>query len=72
MKKWRNVMNLNRITATTVTMFLTAGFLFLVGTYTENSGFQFAGFIFAVVALITALNQATSTSNSGDEKEKPH
>lgn len=51
-------MNLKQITPSTISLIVAAIMLVAAGTYTDNSGFQFAGGILLVVALITAFNQA--------------
>lgn len=56
-------MKLSNIRATTFSLFLATLLLLLVGTYTENAGFQWAGVLLGVVSTITAVNQARS---SGD------
>ena len=57
-------MNLKKITASTISLIVTAILIFTVGAYTDNSGFQLAGGIFLVVALITAINQARKQDTS--------
>ena len=57
-------MNLKQITPGTISLFVAAMMLFAVGTYTENSGFQFAGGILLTVALISAFNQARKRDSS--------
>lgn len=44
-------------TATSITMLLVAIFVVLIGLYTDNSGFMFAGVIFSVVGLVMVLNR---------------
>lgn len=61
-------MNLSRIRPATVTLFLVAGLTYLVGSSTGNSGFELAGVIFFVVAVIMAFNQATSRGASADDE----
>lgn len=61
-------MNLSRIRPTTVTLFLAAGFTYLVGSSTENSGFEFAGILLFVVAVIMAFNEANSRGASADDE----
>jgi len=51
-------MNLQKIKPSTISLIVVAVMILAVGTYTDNSGFQFAGGIFLTVALITAFNQA--------------
>lgn len=57
-------MNIKKISPGTISLIVAAMMLFVVGTYTENSGFQFAGGILLTVALITALNQASKRDSS--------
>ncbi len=57
-------MDFHRIRPSTIALALAAGFMLLVGTYTENGGFQLAGILLAVVAGIVALNQARSSRDS--------
>jgi len=57
-------MDLSRIRSETVALAVAAGVVFAVGTYTDNSGFQWAGGIMAAVATILALNQAASREDS--------
>ncbi len=51
-------MQLSQIKPTTIALLLAALFMVVVGTYTDNGGFQLAGIILLVVVLITAFNQA--------------
>lgn len=51
-------MQLRQIKPTTIALLLAALFVVVVGTYTDNGGFQLAGFIMLIVAFITAFNQA--------------
>ena len=57
-------MNVKQIKSSTVSLLLCALFILLVGTYTENGGFQLAGVMLAVICLIRALSQATSKSGT--------
>lgn len=50
-------------TATSITMLLVAIFVVLVGLYTDNSGFLFAGVIFSVVGLVMFLNRNKETDS---------
>lgn len=63
-------MDLSRIRPTTVALAISAGLIALVGTYTENSGFQWAGVIVGIVVAITAINEATTRDDSSQEKDK--
>jgi hypothetical protein len=49
---------LSQIKPTAIALLLAALFIIMVGTYTDNGGFQLAGFIMLFVAFITAFNQA--------------
>ena len=51
-------MQLSQIKPTTISLLLAALVMVVVGTYTDNGGFQLAGVILLVVASITAFNQA--------------
>ena len=51
-------MHLRQITPATIALLLSALVMVVVGTYTDNGGFQLAGVILLVVASITAFNQA--------------
>ena len=51
-------MQLSQIKTTTISLLLAALVMVVVGTYTDNGGFQLAGVILLVVVLITAFNQA--------------
>ena len=51
-------MQLRKIKPTTIALLLAALVVVVVGTYTDNGGFQLAGFIMLFVAFITAFNQA--------------
>jgi hypothetical protein len=57
-------MEFSRIRPSTIALVLAAGFMLLVGTYTENGGFQLAGILLAVVAGVVALSQARSSGDS--------
>lgn len=55
-----------RVPAAAVSLLLGAGFLYLVGRYTDNAGFRFAGLILAAVAIISALARAGTRRGGGD------
>ncbi len=57
-------MNLKQITSSTISLIVAAILLLVVGTYTENSGFQLAGGILLTITLITAFNQARKRDSS--------
>ena len=61
-------MDLSRIRPTTVALAIAAGMMVLVGSYTDNGGFQLAGLIVGVVAVITGFNQARSRGESVGDK----
>lgn len=63
-------MDLSRIRSSTVALVVAAGVMFLVGKYTENAGFMYAGVILGVVVLITGFNQATSRRGSDGNDPK--
>jgi hypothetical protein len=60
-------MDLSRIRPETVALAVAAALMLLVGTYTDNGGFQAAGVIVAVVATIVAFNQARSSGGADQE-----
>ncbi len=57
-------MNLKQIKSSTYTLLICGFFILVVGTYTENGGFQLAGAMLAVICLILALSQATGKNGS--------
>jgi hypothetical protein len=57
-------MNLKQITSSTISLIVAAILLLVVGTYTENSGFQLAGAILLTITSITAFNQARKRDSS--------
>jgi hypothetical protein len=63
-------MELSRIRSTTVALAIVACFLLVVGTYTENAGFQYSSIILGVVVAITGFNQARSRGDSDDRELK--
>lgn len=63
-------MDPSRIRSSTVALAIAAGVMFLVGKYTENAGFMYAGVIVGVVALITGFNQARSRDGSDGDDPK--
>jgi len=58
-------MNLKHIKSSTYAMLVGGLFVLGVGTYTDNGGFQLAGGILLVVAIIVALNDAASRAGDG-------
>jgi len=63
-------MDLSRIRPATVALAVAAGVMALVGTYTDNSGFQWAGIILGVVAVITGINQLNSRNVPDHDEDK--
>ena len=57
-------MDLKQITSSTISLIVAAILLLVVGTYTENSGFQLAGAILFTITIITAFNQARKRDSS--------
>ena len=57
-------MNLHNIRQVTFVLLIPTFLFSVVGYYTENSGFQMAGVITAIVFLIRALVEATSPSST--------
>jgi len=57
-------MNLKQIKSSTLTLLVCGLLMLLVGTYTENGGFQLAGAMLVVICLILALSQATGKNGS--------
>ena len=51
-------MNLKQVKPNAVALLVAGALLLVVGSYTGNGGFQLAGGMTLVVALILALNQA--------------
>lgn len=61
-------MNLSRIRQSTVALIIAALVMVLVGKYTENSGFEWAGYILGFVAAINSLIQASSSDKDKDKQ----
>jgi hypothetical protein len=57
-------MNLKQIKSSTLALLVCGLFILLVGTYTENGGFQLAGAMLVVICLILALSQAAGKNSS--------
>ena len=57
-------MNLKQITSSTISLIVAAILLLVVGTYTDNGGFQLAGAILLTIPIITAFNQARKRDSS--------
>lgn len=56
-------MNLKQVTPGTIALLVAAALLFGVGTYTDNGGFQLAGGVVLVVALLLAFSQARGSQD---------
>jgi membrane-bound ClpP family serine protease len=56
-------MNIRQIKSNSIGLLVGGILLFVIGTYTDNGGFQFAGGILLVVSVILALHQATQRSD---------
>lgn len=54
-------MNLNRINPGTIALFVAGTFVFAVGRYTANGGFQLAGGLILLVAVILVLQQVRNS-----------
>lgn len=63
-------MNLSQIRQSTVALIVAALVMVLVGRYSENSGFEWAGYILGFVAVINGLIQANSSSRSSDAEKQ--
>jgi uncharacterized membrane protein len=57
---------LGNIRSTTIALFVAALLFLVVGTYTENTGFQAAGLLLAFVTAIIAISQARAGGGSSD------
>lgn len=57
-------MNLQQITSSTVALLVAALLLLITGTYTGNGGFELAGSLLLVVAVLVALRQASNRDGS--------
>jgi hypothetical protein len=58
-------MNLKQVTRGTFALFVTALVVLAIGAYTDNGGFQLAGALFLLVALVVAINEARDRDGSG-------
>lgn len=63
-------MKRGNIRSTTSALLVAALLFLLVGTYTENAGFQAAGLLLVFVSPVIAINQARSGGNSNDDSAK--
>lgn len=59
-------MNLKQIKSSTIALFVAAVLILAVGTYTTNGGFQLAGGLVLLVAIILAISQAGSRAGTGE------
>ncbi len=59
-------MNLKQIKSTTLAMLVAGALILVVGTYTTNGGFQLAGGLVLLVAIILAISQASSRAGTGE------
>ncbi len=59
-------MNLKQIKSSTIALLVAGVLILVVGTYTTNGGFQLAGGLVLLVAIILAVNQASSRTGRGD------
>ena len=59
-------MNLKQIRSSTFALLVAGVLILVVGTYTTNSGFQLAGGLVLLVAIILAISQASSRPGTGE------
>ena len=59
-------MNHKQIKSTTIAMLVAGALILVVGTYTTNGGFQLAGGLVLLVAIILAISQASSRADTGE------
>lgn len=59
-------MNLNQIKSSTIALLVAGVLIFVVGTYTTNGGFQLAGGMVLLVAIILAISQARSRASTDE------
>lgn len=57
-------MKLQQITSSTVALLLAALLVLLTGIYTDNGGFQLAGALLLLVAVLLAFKQGTNGDGS--------
>lgn len=58
-------MQIKRMKSTTVALIVAGLLVLAVGTYTSNGGFQLAGGLFLLVAIVRAISQAGSGDGHG-------
>jgi hypothetical protein len=59
-------MNLKQIKSSTIALLVSGVLILVVGTYTTNGGFELAGGLVILVAIILAIIQASSRTNTGE------
>lgn len=59
-------MSLSKIRPTTIALAVVAVLALVVGVTTENAGFQGAGLLFGVVAVLVALRDVRAGGDAGD------
>jgi hypothetical protein len=59
-------MNLKQIKSSTIALLVAGVLILAVGTYTTNGGFQLAGGLVLLVAIILAISQASSRAGAGE------
>lgn len=59
-------MNFKQIKSNTIALLVSGVLILVVGTYTTNGGFELAGGLVILVAIILAINQASSRTNTGE------
>ncbi|TWT17095.1 hypothetical protein FQY83_17465 [Luteimonas marina] len=59
-------MNLKQIKSNTIALLVAGVLILTVGTYTTNGGFQLAGGLVLLVAIILAISQASSRAGTGE------
>ena len=57
-------MNLKQISSSTIAILIVALIVLATGTYTDNGGFQLAGFLFLLVGCLLAFKQVRDRNNS--------
>ena len=59
-------MNLKQIKSNTIALLVAGVLILTVGTYTTNGGFQLAGGLVLLVAIILAISQASNRAGTGE------
>ena len=59
-------MNLKQIKSSTIALLVAGVLILAVGTYTTNGGFQLAGGLVLLAAIILAISQASSRVGTGE------